>query len=59
MGPKDRGPSPRECGMGTSSTVLKALRAESGRKGTRRPQTASDVLETQMAGLLESSEMSD
>lgn len=33
--------------MGTSFGVLKALRVYSGRKGFRRPQTASDVLETQ------------
>lgn len=40
---------------GDSFGVLKAM---SSRKGSRRPQRASDVLETELEGLLESIEIS-
>lgn len=46
-GPGTGAPHPRSMEWGQASGVLKALRVYSGRKGFRRPQTASDVLETQ------------
>lgn len=46
-GPDTGAPHPRSKEWGQASGVLKALRVYSGRKGIRRPQTASDVLETQ------------